>query len=260
MVEDKKIPKTIHYCWFGGNPLPPLAKKCINSWKKYLPDYEIKQWDESNFDVNSIPYTREAYKEKKYAFVSDYARFWILNKYGGLYFDTDVEIIRPLDDIISCGPFMGCEKQPFVDTNFRSGNEHILKIAPGLGIGAYSRHKFYEEILDIYSTLSFYNSDKTLNQKTIVEYTTELLYKKGLRNVSTIQYIQGIYIYPEDYFCPLSPTLVLNLTKNSRTIHHYSASWETKSVRFRKKIKRLLGYRMVSKIQPFIVKVRQKIL
>jgi len=104
------IPKVIHYCWFGRNPLPSLAIKCIESWRKYLPDYEIKEWNEDNFDVNIIPYTQEAYQVGKYAFVSDYARFWILYKYGGLYFDTDVEVIKPMDDIIARGPFMGCEK------------------------------------------------------------------------------------------------------------------------------------------------------
>ena len=102
-----KIPKTIHYCWFGRNPLPSLAIKCIASWKKYLPDYEIKEWNEDNFDVNVIPYTREAYAAKKYAFVSDYARFKILYEEGGLYFDTDVEVIKPFDDIIARGAFMG---------------------------------------------------------------------------------------------------------------------------------------------------------
>lgn len=106
------IPKIIHYCWFGRGPLPELAQKCIASWKKYLPDYEIKEWNEDNFDVNIIPYTAEAYQAKKYAFVSDYARFWILYQYGGIYFDTDVEVIRPMDDIISKGNFMGFETDP----------------------------------------------------------------------------------------------------------------------------------------------------
>ena len=103
------IPKTIHYCWFGKSSKSKLAEKCIASWKKYCPDWEIIEWNEDNFDVNIIPYTAEAYKLKKYAFVSDYARFWILYKYGGLYFDTDVEVIKPMDDIIARGPFMGCE-------------------------------------------------------------------------------------------------------------------------------------------------------
>lgn len=105
------IPKVIHYCWFGGNPLPDSAKKCISSWRKYLPDYEIKEWNERNFDVKSIPYTREAYRLKKFAFVSDYARMWILYHYGGIYFDTDVEVIKPFNDIIQRGNFMGFEAQ-----------------------------------------------------------------------------------------------------------------------------------------------------
>lgn len=262
MITNQEIPKVIHYCWFGGNPLPPLAKRCIDSWKQFLPEYEIKQWDESNFDVNSIPYISEAYQEKKYAFVSDYARFWILYRYGGLYFDTDVEIIKSLDDIIAAGPFMGCEKQgtPIerdkIDSNKKDFIPNI-RIAPGLGIGVYPHHKVYAEIIKLYSTLSFYSPDGTLNQKTIVEYTTDLFHRYGLKNSSEIQTVCGINIYPEDYFCPLSPTLVLALTSNSRTIHHYSASWETTAVRLRKKIKRLLGYKLVGRLQPLIITIRK---
>lgn len=103
------IPKIIHYCWFGRGEKPALAKNCIASWRKFFPGYEIREWNEDNFDVNIIPYTAEAYTCKKYAFVSDYARFWVLYKYGGLYFDTDVEVIRPMDDIVARGPFMGIE-------------------------------------------------------------------------------------------------------------------------------------------------------
>ena len=104
------IPKIIHYCWFGGNPLPKDAQECLSSWKKYLPDYEIKVWNESNFDVNCCPYVKGAYEQRKFAFVSDYARFWVLYKEGGLYFDTDVEVIRNVDHIIAAGNFMGIEK------------------------------------------------------------------------------------------------------------------------------------------------------
>ena len=124
------IPKIIHYCWFGRNPLPDSAQRCIDSWRKFLPDYEIKEWNEDNFDVNSIPYTEQAYKAKKYAFVSDYARFWILYHEGGLYFDTDVEVIKSLDDIICNGNFMGEE----------SDEGHLdaydgLGVNSGLGLG-----------------------------------------------------------------------------------------------------------------------------
>ena len=135
------IPKIIHYCWFGHNPLPPLALKCIASWKKYLPDYEIKEWNEENFDVNIIPYTREAYAAGKYAFVTDYARFWILYKYGGIYFDTDVEMIRPIDDIIAAGGFMGYETDPqpsSVDVCLSGGNE--TEVSSDLGLAPQPLH------------------------------------------------------------------------------------------------------------------------
>lgn len=218
---NSSIPKTIHYCWFGGNPLPELALKCIESWKKYLPDYDIKRWDESNFDVNIIPYTRQAYDAKKYAFVSDYARFWILYKYGGLYFDTDVEVIKPIDDIIAKGPFMGCEK-PYKE----GATPNKLGVAPGLGLGVNPGLGLYAEILDLYSKQSFINDNGNLNTKNVVQYTTELLCEHGLINSADIQHIDGIYIYPQEYFCPINFfTGEKKITENTRTIHHYAQSW-----------------------------------
>lgn len=104
------IPKIIHYCWFGRNPIPVEYQRYIESWKKFLPDYEIKEWNEDNFDVNIIPFTKEAYDVKKYAYVSDYARLKILYDNGGVYFDTDVEVIRNMDDIIAAGAWMAVEK------------------------------------------------------------------------------------------------------------------------------------------------------
>ncbi len=215
------IPKVIHYCWFGGKELPELANKCIESWKKYLPDYEIRRWDESNFDVNIIPYCEEAYKSKKYAFVSDYARFWILYKYGGLYFDTDVEVIRPIDDIIMTGAFMGCENESAPDAPATS-----LGVNPGLGIGAEAGTDIYKDILDSYADRHFINSDGSMNVKTIVEYTSELLSERGLVNSYEIQDVDGIRIYPKDYFCPIDyETKELIITDNTRSIHHYAESW-----------------------------------
>ncbi len=251
-MTDTRIPKIIHFCWFGKKPLPTLAEKCIASWEKYLPDYEIKRWDETNFDVNITPYTSQAYSAGKYAFVSDYARFWILYNYGGIYFDTDVEIIKPIYDIIENGPFMGCENMSIPDNNASS-----IGVAPGLGIAAYPRHSFYKKILSFYEKLEFLDCDGASNLKTIVEYTSELLCQSGLKNTHNIQTIEGINIYPKEYFCPLSPTLVLDLTENSRTIHHYSASWESKMVKFRKKIKRTIGYKTVTLIQPTISYLRK---
>lgn len=249
VTETPEIPKIIHYCWFGGKPLPLLAKKCIDSWKKFLPEYEIKQWDESNFDVNIIPYTSQAYEAKKYAFVSDYARLWLLYKYGGLYFDTDVEVIKPLDSIISSGAFMGCENK--FNPNMPPVNLHIN---PGLGLGALPMMYIFHELLELYDSLQFIKEDGSLNLKTIVEYTSELFVQHGLKNCPNIQRIEGISIYPWDYFCPMTPTLIMNLTENSVTIHHYSASWEDGKVRLRRKIKRSLGSNTIKYIQPLIEK------
>ena len=218
------IPKKIHYCWFGRNPLPESALKCIASWRKYLPDYEIIEWNEDNFDVNSIPYTAQAYEAKKYAFVSDYARFKILHEHGGLYFDTDVEVIRPMDDIIAHGPFMGFEIDPCPARPHGAVN-------PGLGIGAEKGMPVYLEILKYYAGLSFINADGSYNTTdAVVNITTRELVRAGMKNTVGTQNIAGITIYPADYFNPFDDaTGRLDKTKNTRTIHWYSKTWMTVS-------------------------------
>lgn len=235
------IPKVIHYCWFGGNELPPLAVKCIESWKKYLPEYEIKRWDETNFDVHMIPYISEAYEAKKYAFVSDYARFWVLHKYGGLYFDTDVEVIKPLDDIISAGPFMGCEN--YCDPHAEPSE---IGVAPGLGLGAIPNQSLYKNILELYSSMSFRNPDGSLRLTTVVSHITGLLCDYGLKNTNEIQEVCGIKIYPKEYFCPQDYVSgKIEITENTRTIHHYAASWQDTRQKMAKYVERLLGKRIL---------------
>ena len=210
-----KIPKIIYYCWFGKKQLPELAKKCIDSWKKFLPNYEIKEWNEQNFNIDACLYTKQAYSLRKYAFVSDYARFKILYDNGGIYFDTDVELIKSIDDIIENGPFMAFEK-----------NNLGININPGLGIASYSKHKIYKEILDIYENMKFIKDDNTLNLTIVGQYTTEIFKKYGLQNETKLQKIEDIYIYPKDYFSPKEfETQETIITKNTRAIHHYSASW-----------------------------------
>lgn len=211
-MNESVVPKKIHYCWFGGNPLPPFAIKCIESWKKYLPDYEIIEWNESNYDVNKIPYISQAYKEKKYAFVSDYARFDILYEYGGIYFDTDVEVIKDLTEIISKGNFFGMEA---------SG-----AIASGLGIGSKKGEIVIKEIIDSYLTSSFIKEDGTLNLYTVVDRVSDIFRKHGFLNENRIQTIANFLIYPKEYFCPKDvDTGILTITNNTYTIHHYDASW-----------------------------------
>ena len=221
------IPKIIHYCWFGGNPLPKSAIKCINSWKKYFPDYDIKEWNESNFDLNIIPYTQKAYSEKKYAFVSDYARFWILYKYGGIYFDTDVEVIKNMNDIVDRGAFMGCENEVNKNCSKSLGVAPGLGLGvnPGLGLGVNPGLGLYKKILNVYENMSF-GLNKNGDLLTVVDIVTDILVKEGLMATNEVQYIGGVYIYPKDFFCPLNyQTGKLIVTKNTRTIHHYTASW-----------------------------------
>lgn len=213
------IPKIIHYCWFGGNPLPKSARKCINSWRKHFPDYEIKEWNESNFDIDMMPFTREACDAKKYAFVSDVARFWILYHEGGLYFDTDVEVIRSFDDILQDGAFMGIET-PAVE------GETLPTVAAGLGLGCEPDHPFYKEVIDYYSSIHYCDAEGQPIPVTVVGHITKLLSEHGLRKTNQIQTVAGINIYPREYFCPFEDnTGVLRKTKNTHSIHWYSKSW-----------------------------------
>lgn len=228
------IPKKIHYCWFGGKDLPKSAKKCIESWKKYFPDYEIKRWDESNFDVNIIPYTAQAYEAKKYAFVSDFARFWILYKYGGLYFDTDVEVIKPMDDIIAAGPFMGCENSA---TSGGTSNSLGLGVNPGLGLGVNPGLGLVGELMSLYRHKEFANSSGIADPETVVTVTTDLLCRNGLQNVATVQEIDGVKIYPSDFFCPISTKDgKLRITDNTRSIHWYDQSWQSPWRKYGRKV------------------------
>ena len=227
--------KIIHYCWFGHNELSPLARKCIESWRKFFPDYEIMEWNEENFDINCCRYVREAYMAKKWAFVSDYARFKILYENGGIYFDTDVEVIKNFEKIVKKGPFMACEK--------------IGQVAPGLGIAAPSGLKIYKEILDGYNNRNFIMPDGSYDLSTIVDYTTKLLSKYGLKEEETIQNIAGITIYPREYFCPMDyVTGKITLTANTCSIHHFNASWYTEQDRYGLKYKRKLSKIMPSKL------------
>lgn len=227
------IPKVIHYCWFGGNPLPESAIKCINSWKKFLPDYEIKEWNESNYDVHKIPYIHEAYEARKYAFVSDYARYDILYNEGGLYFDTDVEVIQYLDDIIERGAFMGIE--------IPAKGAVCPMVNPGLGFGAPAGLEFYKKVLDYYSNLHFLDEDGKPNEVTIVTHTSKVLIAEGMKPINEIQQVSGILIYPVDYFNPLNDlTGKIEKTSNTRSIHWYSKTWLNKNDNMRNKITRIL--------------------
>ena len=240
------IPKVIHYCWFGKGPLPPLAEKCIASWRRFLPDYEIREWNEENFDVGTIPYTADAYKAGKYAFVSDYARFWVLYRYGGVYFDTDVEVIRPMDDVLEKGAFMGFELL---------GKR--VAVNPGLGLAAEPEMLLYKEILTRFESMSFSLPDGNLNPWTMIPMVTELLIQNGLRGEGAVEHVAGVDIYPPEWFNPYDHlTGRLRKTKNTHTIHWFAKSWmeqePTWQTMIKRIIRRVLGKKAFASIRSFL--------
>lgn len=206
------IPKTIHYCWFGGNELPLLAKKCIKSWKKYCKGYKIIRWDESNFDISSAPlYVRQAYEAKKWAFVTDYVRLWAMTKFGGIYMDTDVEVVKPLDQFLEHQAFSGFES----DTDIPTGIMACRKDFP-----------LFQKLLGYYDDATFLNEDGSYNVTTNVQIITDECVKRGLKRNNTFQVIDGFALFPCEVFCPIRPcALDVKITKETYTIHWFAGSW-----------------------------------
>lgn len=237
------IPKVIHYCWFGGKPLPPLQQKCLKSWRKMCPEFEIRLWNEDNFDIDACAYAREAYAAGKYAFVSDYARFRILQEYGGFFLDTDVEMIRPLADFPADGCFMACEEPGLVNT--------------GLILGAPAGDPLIGELLAGYMDRHFLDENGKPDLTTVVTYVTEALEKRGLRKMDEVQRLESVTVWPPRYFSPRSlKTGKVELTTDTWSIHHFAASWESAPSRFRGKVyrglRRVLGENVAEKIRTLL--------
>lgn len=209
------IPKTIHYCWFGGNPLPKLAKKCIKSWKKYCPDYEIIEWNEDNFDISSAPlYVRQAYEAKKWAFVTDYVRLYAMTTFGGIYMDTDVEVVASLDPFLSHQAFSGFESNGFIPTG-------LMACEMGFSL--------FLEFLQYYDTAKFIKDDGTLDMTTNVIIMTDICLQHGLIPNGQFQEVAGFALYPPEVFCPMdNGSGKLNMTDQSVAIHWFNGSWLTK--------------------------------
>ena len=242
------IPKTIHYCWFGRGELTPLAKKCIASWRQFFPGYEIKEWNEDNFDVNIIPYTADAYKAGKYAFVSDYARFWVLYHFGGVYFDTDVEVIKPIDDVIEAGAFMGFEQLG-----------ECPAVNPGLGLATEPESPLYLAVLDRFERMTFLTENGSLNPYTMIPMVTDLLKEMGLTGNGMIEQVAGVSIYPPDWFNPFDDaTGRLRNTENTRTIHWFAKSWlpsePTWKTGTKRLLRRLFGTERLTRLGQFLKK------
>lgn len=215
------IPKKIHYCWFGGNPKPKLAEKCIASWKKYCPDYELIEWNEDNFDVNMNGYTQMCIAEKKYAFLSDYVRLVVVAQHGGVYFDTDVELIKPIDALMESEAFFCFETPEYV--------------ASGLGFGSVAHGTAIEAMLREYDFLL----DGTQGTRGCPRLNTSALEKLGLRRDGQMQLVAGARVLPVEYMNPYeSATGRLNQTPNTVSIHWYSASWMSRKAILRTKLAR----------------------
>ena len=221
------IPKKIHYCWFGGNPLPEEAKKCINSWKKYCPDYEIIEWNESNYDLNKNEYVKYTYENKKYAFLTDYVRLDVVYNEGGIYLDTDVELLKSLDDLLNCEGYIGMEEVGTINT--------------GQGFGAIKNHPFVKENKEFYESYNFLDDNGNFKKVICVPVTTKILENKGLIKENKIQDVYNMKIYPIEYFCPkVLGTNKIKITNNTYSIHHFESSWKSNN-RFMRKI----GYYLI---------------
>ena len=217
------IPKIIHYCWFGNNPMPKIVLDCIQSWHEIMPDYEIKLWNESNVPINDHKFMRDAYSVRKWAFVSDYARYWILSKHGGFFLDCDVEALKRFDQL--------AENKIFFSFN-KHVKKSVLFVNPGLIIGVEPNNKTISDILNFYDSISFLNKqgNPQLQYSSPRILTNYLIKQKGLMIKDELQVLSDdILIYPTEYFDPINPRKLfgnkLEKTENTVGIHHCAASW-----------------------------------
>lgn len=232
--------KIIHYCWFGNNDKSELIKKCIESWHKFAPNFEIREWNEDNFDIHCCKYVEEAYSRKKWAFVSDYCRFYILNSYGGVYLDTDVELIKSINDLPD--NFVAFENPSYVNS--------------GLIRAARTGDTICKLMLESYHNDRFILKNGDLNLVTVCVRETAILKKLGLKCNNTLQVVADTTAYPTDYFCPLDYlTNKIKITENTHSIHHYAATWYSQKEDFAKayrlKLAKVLPTRIADLVSAF---------
>lgn len=238
------IPKIVHYCWFGGKPKPEFARKCMRTWKKYLPDYKFHEWNEDNFDLHSCPYVEEAYNAGRYAFVTDYVRLYALYRYGGIYMDTDVEVVRPLDRFLALKGFSGFEKTDAVPTG-------IMAAEKGL--------PFIKELLQDYDGLHFLEKDGTMDETTNVIRITNAAVRHGLVLNNQKQTVADFTFFPMDVFCPKDPkTRQLTRTRNTYTIHHFAGSWLPKERQMDHALKERLASQKLNPAEKTLLQAERK--
>lgn len=237
------IPKIIHYCWVGGKPKPQSVLYCIESWKRCCPDYEIREWNESNYDFTKNEYMRQAYEAKKWGFVPDYARLDIVYEYGGIYLDTDVEMLRSFDELLEQDGFMGFENT--------GDGEYFVNC--GHGYGAVPHHEVIRTARDLYDTISFLNADGTPNLLASPHFTTQALREFGLVQENRDQQLPGMTVYASDVLCPKNfRTGKIKKTPRTVSIHHFTASWVDEKIKeemaHQQKIRNAFGTTLGSKI------------
>ena len=240
-----KIPKIIHYCWFGKNPKPKLIQNCIRSWHTFCPEYTIIEWNEENFDVDGSDYTKEAYRQKKYAFVSDVARVKALYKYGGIYLDTDVEVFKTFDEVLDNRCVLGFEQFNYIATSFMACER---------------AHPLMKDFIALYHNLQFLNSDGSNNTGTNVVKLTTMLEADGLLLNNQWQLLSnGVKIYPQVYFSPLDyANCISQKTSTSICEHKFDMSWSYSKLGWRKLLKgicsRILGPNLVNWVRSKVKK------
>lgn len=236
------IPKIIHYCWFGRGKMPALALKCIQSWKEILPDYEYMLWNEDSFDVTSNSYVKEAYDSKKYAFVTDYVRLYALYHVGGVYMDTDVEVLKRFDELLYLPAFSGFESDSNIPTGMMASEKN---------------GKWVEELLNYYNNRHFLRSDGSCDLTTNTQTISETMKREGFKLKNSYQIHRKIvHIFPMDFFCAKSRSGLVTVTDNTYCIHHFAGSWNPRSQKIKKYIfQKILG----PKLTDSLVKTKKRV-
>ena len=235
------IPKIIHYCWFGRGPMPELALKCIESWHKYMPDYEYKLWNEDNFDINCNAYVKEAYEARKFAFVTDYVRLYALYTEGGIYMDTDVEVLKPYDDLLGLPAFTGYE-----------GSKCLPPVTGTMA--SESGGEWVKEQLASYDNAHFLKPDGSFDLMTNTIRISEIMKAGGFVQDGKKRVYKGMHIFPVEYFCPRQTTGEILISDKTYCDHHFMGTWgETKKESL---LLRILGQQKVT----WLIKLKRKLI
>lgn len=249
-MQKPQIPKIIHYCWFGHGDMSQAEKDYIASWKRKCPEYKFMLWNEDNFDIHCCRYVEQAASAEKWSFVSDYVRLFAVYNYGGIYLDTDVELLKGLDDLLGYEAFIGFENCEFVND--------------GQGFGAVFHNPIVLEMMEMYRDMEFIFADGSLNLKESPRCRTEVLLKHGLIQNGERQTVAGFEVFPVDYMCPIDyMTGRVKITSNTYSIHHYRGSWhsekERRLVKYIQLIRRIFGIERGQKIVEYIFTTKDRL-